>query len=230
MRKSSRLRGIEPPAIEIETESTLEIPKQQGELVNDELWDGKLLKADEYFDEVTCQNAIRTQGNFTGWINPELIEKYQFELSATEAWEKNGGGKFSFKDPSGTGKKKTGSRTSAKAISQMMFKKNPNMYFYRHNEPGVEQWTGDWTPEEKEVFLKVAREHGCGDKVCLMGFMRYIIKTRMVSGVSLRAISLTVLAISAAVRYDLQGSELFIVLRFLPKRDFASRFDIRQEL
>ncbi|KAG0187694.1 hypothetical protein DFQ28_005968 [Apophysomyces sp. BC1034] len=164
MRKSSRLRGIEPPAIEIETESTLEIPKQQGELVNDELWDGKLLKADEYFDEVTCQNAIRTQGNFTGWINPELIEKYQFELSATEAWEKNGGGKFSFKDPSGTGKKKTGSRTSAKAISQMMFKKNPNMYFYRHNEPGVEQWTGDWTPEEKEVFLKVAREHGCGDK------------------------------------------------------------------
>lgn len=60
----------------------------------------------------------------------------------------------------------------------MMFKKNPNMYFYRHNEPGVvskkaisqgmiedladfalcwfqEQWTGDWTDEEKELFMKV---------------------------------------------------------------------------
>lgn len=52
----------------------------------------------------------------------------------------------------------------AKAVAQMMFKKNPNMYFYRHNEPGVEQWTGDWTEEEKQKFLEVAREHGCGDK------------------------------------------------------------------
>ena len=27
--------------------------------------------------------------------------------------------------------------TYTKAAAQAMFKKNPNMYFYRHNEPGV---------------------------------------------------------------------------------------------
>jgi hypothetical protein len=36
-----------------------------------------------------------------------------------------------------------------------MFKKNPNQYFYRHNEPGEEQWVTDWSQEEKELFLKV---------------------------------------------------------------------------
>lgn len=36
-----------------------------------------------------------------------------------------------------------------------MFKKNPNQYFYRHNEPGEEQWVHDWSIEEKELFLRV---------------------------------------------------------------------------
>ncbi|KAI8075697.1 hypothetical protein BDF21DRAFT_343279 [Thamnidium elegans] len=45
-----------------------------------------------------------------------------------------------------------------------MFKKNPNQYFYRHNEPGEEQWVHDWSIHEKDLFLRVAREHGCGDK------------------------------------------------------------------
>lgn len=60
----------------------------------------------------------------------------------------------------------------------MMWKKNPNMYFYRHNEPGIvssvcageqansgidyddfqEQWTGDWTEDEKSIFLNVSRQ------------------------------------------------------------------------
>ena len=85
--------------------------------LDDELWDGKLLKPDEYFSADICEKAIRTDGHFRGWINPDLIEKYQFELSAAEAWEKNGGGKFSYKNPLGTnaGKKKGGSgRFSAK--------------------------------------------------------------------------------------------------------------------
>lgn len=38
-----------------------------------------------------------------------------------------------------------------------MFKKNPNQYFYRHNEPGEEQWVHDWSEEEKNLFLKVKR-------------------------------------------------------------------------
>ncbi|RKP26226.1 hypothetical protein SYNPS1DRAFT_8030, partial [Syncephalis pseudoplumigaleata] len=45
-----------------------------------------------------------------------------------------------------------------------LFKKNPNAYFYRHNEPGEEQWTGDWSEEEEELFVSIAKEYGCGDK------------------------------------------------------------------
>ena len=36
-----------------------------------------------------------------GWINPELIEKYGLESNAQDAWEKNGGGTFSFRNPLG---------------------------------------------------------------------------------------------------------------------------------
>ncbi|CAO3587663.1 unnamed protein product [Absidia cylindrospora] len=174
-RQSSRLRGIEAPPIEVNEDEHIEPSKNEqsnldnddGDDVDEELWDGKLIKADDYFDKATRDNAVRTDGKFTGWVNADLIEKYQFEMSAQEAWEKNGGGKFSYKDPLGNGtKRKTGGtgRNSAKAIAHMMFKKNPNMYFYRHNEPGVEQWTGDWTDEEKELFMTVTRKYGCGDK------------------------------------------------------------------
>ncbi|KAI9323139.1 hypothetical protein BX666DRAFT_1883655 [Dichotomocladium elegans] len=178
---SRRLRGLAPVPIEIVDDDDHATGQERGEkrtsptpsaasptagstALDEELWDGKLLKADEYFDKETRDKAIRVDGHYSGWINPELIEKYQFEGSASEAWEKNGGGTFSFKDPLGTGKKKSGARFNAKAVAQQMFKKNPNMYFYRHNEPGVEQWTGDWTEEEKSIFLEVARKHGCGDK------------------------------------------------------------------
>ncbi|CAO3625612.1 unnamed protein product [Cunninghamella blakesleeana] len=168
-RKSSRIRGIEPTPIQINSAEHVETLNEYENIENldlgDEFWDGKLLKAEEYFDKETKAKAIITDGHYSGWLNPELMEKYQFEQSALEAWEKNGGGKFSYKDPLGTGtKRKYGSRTNAREIAHKMFKKNPNMYFYRHNEPGLEQWTGDWTDEEKEIFLKVAKEHGCGDK------------------------------------------------------------------
>lgn len=44
------------------------------------------------------------------------MKKHGFEGNAADCWEKNGGGKFSYKDPLGTGKKSTGrsQRTSAK--------------------------------------------------------------------------------------------------------------------
>ncbi|KAI8074126.1 hypothetical protein BC940DRAFT_290098 [Gongronella butleri] len=172
-RQSSRLRGASPPKIvpledigEASTEEGIQNGPRRQEFV-DELWDGRLLKADEYFDQETRDKAIRSDGHFKGWIMPELVAKYNFEASAQEAWEKNGGGTFSYKDPLGTGqKRKTGGngRYSAKAIAQMLFKKNPNTYFYRHNEPGVPQEQGDWTEEEKAKFLELARQYGCGDK------------------------------------------------------------------
>ncbi|ORZ00183.1 hypothetical protein BCR43DRAFT_511214 [Syncephalastrum racemosum] len=150
-RKSSRLRGEQPAPIEIDEAESGPIPATTSStdaVVDDELWDGKLLTADEYFSQEIRDKAIRTDGNYKGWLDPQLIEKYQFEASATDAWEKNGGGTFSYKDPLGTGKKRSGNtRVNAKAVAQMMFKKNPNMYFYRHNEPGV-----------------IAKEYGCGDK------------------------------------------------------------------
>lgn len=35
-------------------------------VADDELWDGKLIPADEYFDEETRQKAIRTDGHYKG--------------------------------------------------------------------------------------------------------------------------------------------------------------------
>jgi hypothetical protein len=101
-----------------------------------------------------------------GWVNKDMIEKYGLDTSAAEAWKNNGGGTFSYRDPSGSGgcnitafiitcyvfanihfvmkidsirklrRKMMGSIKEAKTIAKLLFKKNPNAYFYRHNEPG----------------------------------------------------------------------------------------------
>ncbi|KAF9351625.1 hypothetical protein BGX34_000453 [Mortierella sp. NVP85] len=131
-----------------------------------------LMSGDLFFDKETRDKAIRVDGCYKGWINSEVMKRHGFEKSAQEAWEANGGGTFSFKDPLGTSEEAGTSRSKssrrprydAKLVSKALFKKNPNAYFYRHNEPGQAQWTGDWTPEEGKLFLEVAREFGCGDK------------------------------------------------------------------
>lgn len=132
-----------------------------------------LMSGDLFFDKATRERAIRVDGHYHGWLDPGVIERYGFEKSAKDAWEANGGGSFSFKDPlglqsdtAGASRSKTAKRPKheAKMVAKGLFKKNPNAFFYRHNEPGQEQWTGDWTAEEQEIFLKVAAEHGCGDK------------------------------------------------------------------
>ncbi|KAF9948325.1 hypothetical protein BGZ72_009740 [Mortierella alpina] len=129
-----------------------------------------LMSGDLFFDKETRDRAIRVDGHYKGWLNSEVMVKYGFEKSAEDAWEANGGGTFSFSDPSGSstaGSSKKSARRpkhDAKMVAKAMFKKNPNSFFYRHNEPGQEQWTGDWTEPERELFLQVAREHGCGDK------------------------------------------------------------------
>ncbi|KAG0289885.1 hypothetical protein BGZ96_006635 [Linnemannia gamsii] len=132
-----------------------------------------LMSGDLFFDKETRERAIRVDGHYHGWLDPGVIERYGFEKSAKDAWEANGGGSFSFKDPlgvqtdsAGTSRSKSTKRPKheAKMVAKGLFRKNPNAFFYRHNEPGQEQWTGDWTAEEQEIFLKVAAEHGCGDK------------------------------------------------------------------
>ncbi|KAG9323775.1 hypothetical protein KVV02_007770 [Mortierella alpina] len=129
-----------------------------------------LMSGDLFFDKETRDSAIRVDGHYKGWLNSEVMDKYGFEKSAEDAWEANGGGTFSFSDPSGSstaGSSKKSARRpkhDAKMVAKAMFKKNPNSFFYRHNEPGQEQWTGDWTEPERDLFLQVARTHGCGDK------------------------------------------------------------------
>jgi hypothetical protein len=98
-------------------------------------------KAQDYFSPETLEKAIYVDGHYKGWLNPEVVEKYGLESNAREAWEKNGGGSFSYKNPKGD--KVTGSGSSkgvkgwssARVISAQLFRKNPNAYFYRHNEP-----------------------------------------------------------------------------------------------
>ncbi|KAG0375412.1 hypothetical protein BGX24_009153 [Mortierella sp. AD032] len=95
-----------------------------------------LMSGDLFFDKATRERAIRVDGHYHGWLDPGVVERYGFERNAKDAWEANGGGSFSFKAPLGV-------HTDA---------------------AGAEQWTGDWTTDEQEIFLTVAAKHGCGDK------------------------------------------------------------------
>ncbi|KAG0238567.1 hypothetical protein BGW42_004329 [Actinomortierella wolfii] len=161
---AGKLRGLKPAAVDENTEptATRSSSNEDADEEDDENIDrSTLMAADVYFDEETRKKAIRVDGHYKGWINKDVMERYGFEKSAAEAWEANGGGTFSFRDPAGAGRSK---KFNAKEFAKAMFKKNPNAYFYRHNEPGEDQWTGDWTPEERELFLEVARQYGCGDK------------------------------------------------------------------
>lgn len=80
--------------------------------------EGKLLTADDYFSEEIKAKAIRVDGHFRGWVNPVIMEKYGLAPSATEAWENNGGGTYSYADPTGSGiKRKKGAPSNAKVRS-----------------------------------------------------------------------------------------------------------------
>ncbi|KAJ2484367.1 hypothetical protein EV174_002487 [Coemansia sp. RSA 2320] len=158
-RRSKRLRGEMAEAVTDVEERVVET----GDV--SEL----LLGAETHFAQDILAQAIKVGGNYTGWVEEGVMERLGIQGNATEAWESEGGGKFSFKDPLGTGKKITkksvpSGQSMARFVASKLLKKNPNAYFYRHTEPGVEQWTGDWTDEERDVFLRIAKEYGCGDK------------------------------------------------------------------
>ncbi|KAI8075696.1 hypothetical protein BDF21DRAFT_423496 [Thamnidium elegans] len=117
-RKSSRLRGEKALAIEIDKENNIEL---LGDDVKDDprllelIDEGRLLTAQEYFSKEIRDTAIIVDGHFQGWVNPEIIKRHGIETSASEAWEKNGGGTYSYLDPTGSGnKRKKGSISNAK--------------------------------------------------------------------------------------------------------------------
>ena len=164
-RTSRRLRGLgiqHPEGLKTFTddnESKSESKEKQEDI--GEYDPNVLLSLEEYFKDST-EDALKVDGFFRGWVNPVVIEKYGLEESAAAAWEKYGGGKFSYKNPGG-GKGATMS-SNAKMFAKKMFRKNPNCYFYRNVEPGVKQDVGEWTEEEHSLFLKTAKEFGCGNK------------------------------------------------------------------
>ncbi|KAJ2850585.1 hypothetical protein IWW36_001765 [Coemansia brasiliensis] len=158
-RRSRRLRGESAEPTTAAEEQVVETGDVSGVLAD----------AESHFPASTLESAIRVNGHYSGWVEPGVQQRLHLESNATAAWESQGGGKFSFKDPLGTGKrvsKRTvpSGQSVAKYVASKLLKKNPNAYFYRHTEPGVEQWTGDWTEDERLTFIRVAKEFGCGDK------------------------------------------------------------------
>ncbi|KAJ1898263.1 hypothetical protein LPJ66_002865 [Kickxella alabastrina] len=157
-RQSRRLRG----------ESAGEITVAEAEAVETGDFSGLLQTGEERFGSAVAQEAVRVSGHYSGWVEPGVMERLGIRGNAAEAWESEGGGKFSFADPLGTGKKihkrMTGGQSVARFVAAKLLRKNPNSYFYRHTESGVEQWTGEWTEDERLEFVRVAREFGCGDK------------------------------------------------------------------
>ena len=155
-RRSARVSGMsavnynEVPVVSMDTLST----------VGDE----QVLDAVKYFHSIGVTPKVVSEGHYSGWINPELIDKYGFASSAEEAWAQGGGGTFSYKNPGGNGS--TG-KVCAKEFARKMIFKNPNAYFYRHPAPGVpHRFDADfpWTKEEENKFVLLAKKYGCGDK------------------------------------------------------------------
>ena len=153
-RRSSRLSGVAPVKY---TEDTSRISYVGEEEIS-------VMEAGEYLKLINVVPKVKTDGHYSGWLNPELIKSHGFAQTAEEAWVRGGGGKFSFKSPGGKNKK---GGLNCKDFAYKMKFKNPNAYFYRHTAPGVpHRFDADfpWTQEEEEKFLDVAKKYGCGDK------------------------------------------------------------------
>jgi hypothetical protein len=160
-RASARLAG--KPLSENQ-ENELDLPGKNKIIDGEEQ---RVFTCEEFFASQPdiVKNAIRVDGHYHGWLSQRIMDTYNIAGSASEAWESNGGGQFSFKSGESISKVgKPAGWSDAKYVAFKMFRKNPNQYFYRHTEPGMAQWTGDWSQEEQDLFLETVRQYGCGDK------------------------------------------------------------------
>lgn len=63
-----------------------------------------LLNPEDIFPPEVIAKAIEVTGHFHGWIPKQVRDRWGIEASAESAWEAEGGGKFSFKNPMGDAK------------------------------------------------------------------------------------------------------------------------------
>ena len=146
LRRSTRRRST-VKRDDVVDSATLDLPNKPEEEA--------LVDAREYWASLGVVPDVETDGHFSGWVKEDVRKRLGIAGSAADAWNAHGGGRFSYCKKS---------RVSAKENARSMLHKNPNAYFYRHCEPGVEQWFGDWTDDETELFIKTAKAYGCGDK------------------------------------------------------------------
>lgn len=175
-RQSTRKRRAPQPAVSLTAKRSARIQERGGsgqnrgagllELSDDEDAAPKHIPLEKYFTDKKVEVGHTVDGHFRGWVSKEVCERYGIAGSADEAWEQNGGGKFSFKVDRSTLPKEVRGKgySDAKAFSITQLHKNPNAYFYRNVAPHETQAFGDWTDEEHELFLELTKKFGCGDK------------------------------------------------------------------
>jgi hypothetical protein len=116
-----------------------------------------LRPAEDTFDATSVANAVRVTGHYTGWVKEE--QRVAHGIPA-QGFKPTVGGKGSI--PSGFTKNGT---SIVREKTAGMMRTNPNAFLYRHCFPGVKQILDKaWTKAEVDLFVEVAREHGCGDK------------------------------------------------------------------
>eukprot|EP00924_Labyrinthula_sp_SR-Ha-C_P000976 snap_masked-scaffold_7-processed-gene-9.20-mRNA-1 protein AED:1.00 eAED:1.00 QI:0/-1/0/0/-1/1/1/0/399 len=111
---------------------------------------------------VVKPHLIQEKGEFTGWVEESTRKACKIAGDKATAWETT---EVYLADV----ERRQKERDYAKEKARRMLQKNPNSYFYRHTAPGTEQWGGDWTKEENDKFMEVAKKYGVGTKWGLFG-------------------------------------------------------------
>jgi hypothetical protein len=94
-RTSRRLRGLNTqgqgqastPEAEAEEQEASDTPEPA------------LVSFEAHFPPDVQALAIPTTGHYTGWVAAAVQARYALEGNAADAWERNGGGTFSFRSP-----------------------------------------------------------------------------------------------------------------------------------
>ncbi|KAM7455866.1 hypothetical protein BLSTO_03377 [Blastocystis sp. subtype 1] len=142
-RKSRRILGLQPELTTPFDEMPQEASEPREETVKTVIHKDF---ADAYknTDFSGISIPIHVDGSFRGWVDPEVCKRHgigEEEQSAEPIAETAEDENKAIK------KRRSQHPSSAKERSRKCLHSNPNSYFYRHVEPGLEQWGGDWKEE-----------------------------------------------------------------------------------